>query len=78
MDNLKTVRELKETYTKEDIKNIFVSKGLYINTINEKGDSHNGMTIAFNKEDSNYFMVRSYVLAYRQIFNQMRCGYRLI
>ena len=63
MDNLKTVRELKETYTKEDIKNIFVSKGLYINTINEKGDSNNGMTIAFNKEDS-LFYFRSYVLAY--------------
>lgn len=63
MDYLKTVRELKEAYTKEDIKNIFVSKGLYINTINEKGDSHDGMTITFNKEDS-VFCFSSYVLAY--------------
>ena len=63
MDYLKTVRELRETYTKEDIKNIFVSKGLYIKTINDKGDSRNGMTIAFNKADS-LFYFSSYVLAY--------------
>jgi hypothetical protein len=68
MSNLKvakelTVKELKAAYTKEDIKNIFEDKGMYINTINEKGDSHNGMTIAFNKEDS-LFYFSSYVLAF--------------
>ena len=63
MDNLKTVKELKETYTKEDIKNIFNSKGLYINTVNAKGDSNDGMTIAFNKADG-LFYYSSYVLAY--------------
>ena len=63
LDNLKTVRELRETYTKDDIKNIFVSKGLYIKTIDEKGDSRNGMTVTFNKENS-IFYFPSYVLAY--------------
>ena len=68
MSNLKvakelTVKELKAAYTKEDIKNIFEDKGMYINTINEKGDSHNGMTITFNKEDS-LFYFSSYILAF--------------
>lgn len=58
-----TVKELKATYTKEDIKNIFENKGMYINTVNAKGDSHDGMTIAFNKADS-LFYFSSYVLAY--------------
>ena len=68
MSNLKvakelTIKELKEAFTKEDIKNIFKNKGMYINTVNAKGDSHDGMTIAFNKEDS-LFYFSSYVLAY--------------
>jgi len=63
MKKLQTVKELKEMYTKEDIKNIFEDKGMYINTINAKGDKHDGMTIAFNKADS-LFYFSSYVLAY--------------
>lgn len=63
MDNLMSVKELKVKYTKEDIKNIFESKGMYISTVNAKGDRHDGMTIAFNKADS-LFYLSSHVLAY--------------
>ena len=63
MKKLQTVKELKEMYTKEDIKNIFEEKGMNINKVNEKGEKHVGMTIAFNKADS-LFYFSSYVLAY--------------
>lgn len=51
-----SVRELRDTYTTEDIINILKSNGVYINQVTEKGESLYGMYAVINKEKAlNYF-----------------------
>lgn len=58
-----TVREIRDSFTKEDIESIFKLNGLYITTCDVKGDSNYGMTRCFNKADQ-LWTFHSHVLAY--------------
>ncbi len=59
-----TIREIRENFTDEAIRDIFELNGMFISTINEKGDINNGMTFAMNKEDD-VFYFHSFAVAYR-------------
>jgi len=59
-----TVKEIKEKYTEDDIKNIFEINGIYAKKRNKKSSRNYGMISVINKENS-IFYFGSYFLAYK-------------
>ena len=71
MNNLKatlTVKEIRETHTEEDIKNIFEGKGIYNKIRDNKKSKNHGMLSIIDKRNSLYYFT-SYFAAYRFLLN---------
>ena len=63
-----TFREIRETYTEEDIKNIFKGKGIYNKIRDNKKSKNHGMLSIIDKRNSLYYFP-SYFAAYRFLLN---------
>ena len=67
MKNLKatlTFKEIRDTHTEEDIKNIFKEKGIYNKIRDNKKSKNHGMLSIIDKRNALYYF-QSYFSAYR-------------